>query len=256
MTLPRFLGRLPYAPEQEPIKAFDYTENLYADDQNSFLWCNASFALAANIVKNFERRGWSPEIIGIDSGGRVDNLPIPIIYNEDGQAKIKIPVEASIGEIKDEELCRLGFIPLAHWARTDYACFFEAHSVLKPKKFDNDHLATAHSQIDSRLQYTLLVTRIVHYLKYRQLRFIGRNACAGDIQSDMESWLNTIVADQPNPSDQIVAKRPLRSYKLEVQECTEKPGYFQVFADLRPHIAMIGIDIILKLNFKIENRFS
>jgi len=246
LTLPRFLGRLPYGQETDPTKNFNYTEGVYRDEKDHSLWVNASFALASNMVRSFEEWGWSVKIVGVDSGGRVENLPTPT-YAEHGQTTLKVPVEASVGQAKDQELCDLGFVPLAHWDRTDYACFFEVPSTQRPKEIKNNPTATADSSIGARLQYTMLVTRIAHFLKYRQLRFVGKNAGAGDIQKDLSSWLDGLVSDQPNPQESIVAERPLRSYALEVHELEDRPGVFQITAEFRPHVSIVGMDINLKL---------
>lgn len=246
LTLPRFLGRLPYGKESDPTKNFNYTEGVMKDGKDNSLWTNASFALASNMVRSFEQWGWSVKIVGVDSGGRVENLPTPT-YEEHGQTKLKVPVEASVGQAKDQELCDLGFIPLAHWDRTDYACFFEVPSAQRPKVIKNDPEATANYSVGARLQYTMLVTRIAHYLKYRQLRFVGKNAGAGDIQKDLSTWLDSLVSDFPNPAESVVAERPLRSYSLEVHELEDRPGVFQITAEFRPHVSIVGMDINLRL---------
>lgn len=246
LTMPRFLGRLPYGPESDPTKNFNYTEGVYRTGKDHSLWCSASYALASNMVRSFEQWGWSVKIVGVDSGGRVENLPTPT-YEEHGQKKTKVPVEASVGQAKDQELSELGFIPLAHWERTNYACFFEVPSTQRPKIIENDPEATANYSVGARLQYTMLVTRIAHYLKYRQLRFVGKNAGAGDIEKDLKSWLDLLVSDFPNPPEEVIAKRPLRSYALHVEEASEKPGFFMISAEFRPHVAIIGMDINLRL---------
>ncbi|HKB84603.1 MAG TPA: type VI secretion system contractile sheath large subunit [Ignavibacteriaceae bacterium] len=246
LTLPRFLGRLPYSAESEPTKNFNYSENVMKGGVDNSLWCSTSYALASNMVKSFEKWGWSVKIVGVESGGKVENLPVPT-YEEHGQKKLKVPLEASVGQAKDAELCDLGFIPLAHWDRTDYAAFFETPSANRPKQIKNDPAATANFSVGSRLQYTMLVTRIAHYLKYRQLVFVGKNAGAGEIKKDMSSWLDTLVVDMPNPAEKIVAEKPLRSYKLDVTELKERPGFFQISAEFRPHVAITGMDVNLKL---------
>jgi type VI secretion system protein ImpC len=246
LTLPRFLGRLPYSAEAEPTKNFNYIENILSKGKDNSLWCGSCFALASNMVKSFEKWGWSVKIVGVESGGKVENLPVPI-YEENGQKKLKVPIEASVGQAKDAELCDLGFIPLAHWDRTDYACFFETPSVNRPKQIKNDPIATANYSVGARLQYTMLVTRIAHYLKYRQLVFVGKNAGAGEIKKDMSNWLDTLVVDMPNPAEKIVAEKPLRSYKLDVVELKERPGFFQISAEFRPHVAITGMDVNLRL---------
>jgi type VI secretion system protein ImpC len=246
LALPRFLGRLPYSAEAEPTKNFNYTENVYREGKDHSLWSPASYALASNMIKSFEKWGWSVKIVGVDSGGRVESLPTPT-YEEHGQKKLKVPVEASVGQAKDQELCDLGFIPLAHWDRTDYACFFEVPSTNRPKEIKNDPEASANYQVGARLQYTMLVTRIAHYLKYRQLSFVGKNAGAGEIEKDLKTWLDTLVADYPNAPENVIAERPLRSYNLHVEELKEKPGFFQISCEFRPHVAITGMDVKLRL---------
>jgi type VI secretion system protein ImpC len=246
LALPRFLGRLPYNPKEDPTKNFNYTEGIYREGKDNSLWCKSSFAMASNMIRSFENWGWSVKLVGVDSGGIVENLPTPT-YEEHGQTKLKVPVEASVGQAKDFELSEMGFIPLAHWDRTDYACFFEVPSVQRPKVIKNDPEATANYSVGARLQYTFLVTRIAHYLKYRQLRFVGANKGAAEIQEDLTNWLNTITSDQPSAPEEVIAERPLRSFQLDVKELEEKPGFFQITAEFRPHIAITGMDIALRL---------
>jgi len=244
LVLPRFLGRLAYGPDTDPTRNFNYTENATAEED--YLWCNASFALAGNMVRSFEESGWSCKLVGVDSGGRVAGLPLQT-YEEGGQKKIKVPLEASVGKEKDWQLSNLGFISLAHWDRTDYGVFFELASTQKPPVIKDDPEATGSYSVGARLQYMMLVTRIAHYLQYRQLRFVGRNAGAGDIKADLEKWLDTLVADFPNPSEEVIGRRPLRSYALTVEELEEKPGFFMLSIEIRPHVAIIGMDIKLRL---------
>ncbi|RPH97163.1 MAG: type VI secretion system contractile sheath large subunit [Calditrichaeota bacterium] len=255
LALPRFLGRSPYSQETERTKNFNYTENPIVIEKDESgktkkrdrsLWVNASFAMATNMIRSFESAGWSVKIVGVDTGGKVDNLPMPFVTDSVG-TETRIPVEASVGAAKDQELTDMGLIALAHWDRTDYACFFEARSVKRHRENLKDPIERANDLVSVGLQYNMLVTRIAHFLKYRQLRFVGRNAGKAEIQSSLEEWLNTLVADQPNPQDEVVARKPLRSYKLEVKEMEDRPGFFQIEAEFRPHIAITGFDIRLKL---------
>jgi type VI secretion system protein ImpC len=246
LTLPRFLGRLPYNPKEDPTKNFNYDEGIYRDGKDNSLWCHTAFAMASNMVKSYEQWGWSVKLVGVESGGIVENLPTPT-YEDHGQTKLKVPVEASVGQAKDFELAEMGFISLAHWDRTDYACFFEVPSVQRAKVIKNNPEATANYSVGARMQYTLLVTRIAHYLKYRQLRFVGANKSASEIEEDLSNWLKGITSDQPSAPESVIAERPLRSFQLEVHELPEKPGFFQISAEFRPHIAITGMDISLRL---------
>lgn len=51
LTMPRVLGRLPYGPDTVPVRSFNYIESVKGLDHDKYLWTNASFAFAANMVK-------------------------------------------------------------------------------------------------------------------------------------------------------------------------------------------------------------
>lgn len=48
LTAPRFLLRLPYSPTENPVKLFNYTENV-KQDHDHYLWGNTAFLLASCI---------------------------------------------------------------------------------------------------------------------------------------------------------------------------------------------------------------
>jgi len=245
LAMPRFLGRLSYGQgNDETTKSFNYTEGAKKD--SDYLWCNASFALAKNIIKSFEKWGWSTKVVGTDSGGRVENLPMPT-YDDGGQKKAKIPIEVALGMDNEKILCELGFIPLVHWDRSNYAVFFELPSAQRPKVIKDNAEATRDYAVGARLQYVMLVTRIAHYLKYRQLKFVGKNAGAGEIKADLQKWLDTLVSDVPTADEETAARYPLRSCEVEVKESEDKPGFFHVSVTLRPHVSIVGMEVNLRL---------
>ena len=131
LTLPRFLARLPYGPDTTPVRAFNYEEAVKGPDHNRYLWANASFAFAANMVKSFIKNGWCVQIRGPQAGGLVDDLPIHL-YDLGTGNQAKIPTEVLIPETREFEFANLGFIPLSYYKNHDFACFFSAHSAQKP----------------------------------------------------------------------------------------------------------------------------
>ncbi|OUF47484.1 EvpB/family type VI secretion protein, partial [Pluralibacter gergoviae] len=71
LVMPRVLGRLPYGPDTVPVRSFNYIEEVKGPDHDKYLWTNASFAFAANMVKSFIHNGWCVQIRGPQSGGAV-----------------------------------------------------------------------------------------------------------------------------------------------------------------------------------------
>uniref|UniRef100_UPI0025811663 type VI secretion system contractile sheath domain-containing protein n=1 Tax=Pseudoalteromonas sp. TaxID=53249 RepID=UPI0025811663 len=124
--------------------------------------------------------GWSVNIRGPQSGGKVENLPLHSFEAGKG-SETKIPTEVLISETKELEFANQGFIPLSYYKNSDFACFFSANSAKKPQLLETDE-ATANDRINSRLPYIFLVSRIAHYLKVLQRENIGSNKPRNDLE--------------------------------------------------------------------------
>ncbi|KPX20286.1 EvpB family type VI secretion protein [Pseudomonas syringae pv. delphinii] len=88
LLMPRVLGRLPYGPDTVPVRSFNYIESVKGPDHEKYLWTNASFAFAANMVKSFITNGWCVQIRGPQSGGAVTDLPIHL-YGQSGEDPLR-----------------------------------------------------------------------------------------------------------------------------------------------------------------------
>ena len=55
LTLPRFLGRLPYNPKDgTTVEGFNFVEEVEASNHDKYLWCNTAYAMGARLTKAFE----------------------------------------------------------------------------------------------------------------------------------------------------------------------------------------------------------
>jgi type VI secretion system protein ImpC len=88
--MPRVLGRLPYGPDTVPVRSFNYVEEVKGPDHDKYLWTNASFAFASNMVRSFINNGWCVQIRGPQAGGAVQDLPIHL-YDSGTGNQVKIP---------------------------------------------------------------------------------------------------------------------------------------------------------------------
>lgn len=145
LVMPRVLGRLPYGPDTVPVRSFNYVEEVKGPDHDKYLWTNASFAFASNMVRSFINNGWCVQIRGPQAGGAVQDLPIHL-YDLGTGNQVKIPSEVMIPETREFEFANLGFIPLSYYKKRDYSCFFSANSTQKPALYDTAD-ATANSRI-------------------------------------------------------------------------------------------------------------
>ena len=245
LTLPRFLLRLPYGKENNPVRAFNYEEQVNAEGSENYLWGNSSFAFAANMSRSFKDNGWCVNIRGPESGGKVENLPIHL-YDAGKGLQGKIPTEIIIPETRELEFAELGFIPLSYYKNSDYACFFSANSAQKPAMYTTPE-ATANSRINARLPYIFLVSRLAHYLKVLQRENIGSTKSRKVLEMELNDWVQTLVTKMNDPGPDLIAKHPLRDGRVEVKEIAENPGFYSVSLYVMPHFQIEGVDVRLSL---------
>ncbi len=245
LTLPRFMLRLPYGPDTTPVKEFNYAESVTGDDHDKYLWGNASFAFATNMVRSFIDNGWCVQIRGPEAGGKVEDLPIHLFDVGKGK-QMKIPTEILIPETREFEFAQEGFIPLSFYKNRDYACFFSANSSQKPSEYD-DPAITANMRINSRLPYILLVSRIAHYLKVIQRENIGSTKSKTVLQDELNAWITGLVTEMNDPGPELIATHPLKAAEVTVDEILDNPGFFSVGLSVMPHFQIEGIDINLSL---------
>ena len=63
LTVPRFLLRTPYDPEENPVKSFAYKETV-ANSHEHYLWGNTAYAFGTKLTDSFAKYRWCPNIIG------------------------------------------------------------------------------------------------------------------------------------------------------------------------------------------------
>lgn len=244
LTLPKFLLRLPYG-ENNPIRYFCYEEQVRGETSANYLWGNASFSFATNMARSFKKYGWTVNICGPESGGKVEQLPLHH-YDVGKGLQTKIPSEIIIPEMRELEYANLGFIPLSYYKNSDFACFFSANSVKKPMIYSNAE-ATANSRINARLPYVLLSSKLGHYLKVIQRENIGTHKNRLELESELNGWLQSLITRMNKPGPELAATHPLRDGKVSVDEDKNNPGFYRISMYAVPHFQIEGIDIKLSL---------
>lgn len=245
LTMPRVLGRLPYGPDTVPVRSFNYIEEVKGPDHEKYLWSNASFSFASNLVKSFIQNGWCVQIRGPQAGGAVSDLPIHL-YDLGTGNQAKIPSEVMIPETREFEFANLGFIPLSYYKNRDYACFFSANSTQKPALYDTAD-ASANSRINARLPYIFLLSRIAHYLKLIQRENIGTTKDRSLLEMELNNWVRALVTEMTDPGDDLQATHPLRDARVKVEDIEDNPGFFRVQLFAVPHFQVEGMDVSLSL---------
>ena len=247
LTLPRFLGRLPFNPKDGiTTEGFNYVEEVDGADHSKYLWVNTAFAFGARLTAAFENHGWCAAIRGVEGGGLVEDLPTHTFRTDDGEVALKCPTEVAITDRREKELSDLGFIPLVHCKNTDYAAFFGAQSTQKPAKYDSD-AANANAVLSAQLQYMFAVCRIAHYMKSMMRDKVGSFANTLEVERYLHNWLMQYVVDADDASQEMRAQRPLRQAQVDVEEVPGRPGVFRAVAFVRPHFQLDELSVSLRL---------
>ncbi|MCW8139300.1 MAG: type VI secretion system contractile sheath large subunit [Planctomycetota bacterium] len=253
LTVPRFLLRLPYGKDTDPVKAFEYTEQV-AGNHKAYLWGNTSFSFATRLAESFAKYRWCPNIIGPQSGGTVNDLPLHQ-YEAMGEIQTKIPTEVLISDRREYELAEQGFIALAMRKGSDEACFFSANSCQKAKTFGTSKEgkdAEMNYRLGTQLPYMFIVNRLSHYIKVLQREQIGSWKEKADLQRELNQWIGQYVADDDNPSPAIRSRCPLRSAQIDVEDVPGEAGWYKVSMKIRPHFKYMGSFFTLSLVGKLD----
>ena len=253
LTAPRFLLRNPYDPIENPIKTFQYREKV-EHDHEAYLWGNTALMMAERINDSFAKYRWCPNIIGPQSGGAVEDLPVHV-YEAFGQLEQKIPTEVLITDRREFELAEEGFISLTMRKGSDNAAFFSANSIQKPKRFANTKEgkdAETNYKLGTQLPYMFIINRLAHYIKVLQREQIGSWKERADLERELNAWIMQYVADQENPPSEVRSRRPLRAARIDVSDVAGDPGWYRVSMSVRPHFKYMGANFELSLVGRLD----
>jgi type VI secretion system protein ImpC len=255
LTLPRFLLRLPYGPDTQPVKSFNYQEDVLAS-HNHYLWGNSAFAFASRITDSFAKYRWCANIIGPAGGGAVEDLPLHQ-YEAMGATQTKIPTEILVSERREFELAEEGFIGLTMRKGSDNAAFFSANSVQKPKFFGigkEGKQAELNYKLGLQLPYMFVINRLAHYLKVIQRENIGTWKERDDLERELNTWIGQYVVDMEYPQPGVRSRRPLRQAEVVVEDVEGDPGWYRVSLKVRPHFKYMGAYFTLSLVGKLDKK--
>lgn len=108
LALPRFLLRLPYGRQSDPIRSFPFEEMVGGPEHSHYLWGNPCFACAYLLASAFVQWGWRmrPGMVS-----EIDGLP-EHSYEEEGELKRKPCAELVLSSRAVEEILAMGYIPV------------------------------------------------------------------------------------------------------------------------------------------------
>ena len=253
LAMPRFLARTPYGARTNPVEAFNFEEDTAGDDHAKYAWANSAYAMAVNINRSFKQYGWCSQIRGVESGGAVEGLPTHSFPTDDGGVDMKCPTEIAIGDRREAELAKNGFMPLVHSKNSDFAAFIGANSLQKPVEYD-DPDATSNARLAAKLPYLFATCRFAHYLKCMMREKVGTFMERDEVQRFLQDWImNYVDGDPAHSSQDTKARRPLAAAEVVVEDVEGNPGYYTSKFFLRPHYQLEGLTVSLRLVSKLPS---
>ena len=247
LTLPRMLLRHPYGKNNKVPDFQNFQERIDPEaEHEKFLWGNTTYGFATVVSQSFTRWGWMNNVAGKNSGGKVGELPIHT-YKVGGAETYKVPTEAWITDTNEFNWSELGFIPLVSYQNQNFAVFFSSQAVREPNLNLIDPKSRANERLGASLANIMLTCRFAHYLKCILRDNLGKNTTADKMKAELENWVKQYWVNQPDVDDVTMAKRPLRSYKVEVKEKEDEPGFYYINFEMTPHAKFIGTDLTMSL---------
>jgi type VI secretion system protein ImpC len=128
LAIPRFLLRLPYGKQTDPIESFSFEEMPEEPVHTDYLWGNPAFVCALLLAQSFSESGWE---LHPDQRANLDRLPLHV-YPHDGQSEIKPCAEALMTVNTADRIMESGFMPLASMKGKDEVRVVRFQSIAKP----------------------------------------------------------------------------------------------------------------------------
>jgi type VI secretion system protein ImpC len=128
LALPRFLLRLPYGRETEPVESFPFEEMPGTPDHQDYLWANPAFACVYLLGQAFSSDGWNLRP-GVNE--EIRGLPLHV-YEVGGEKRLKPCAELLMTESDAEWILEQGLMPLVSFKNEDAVRLLRFQSIAEP----------------------------------------------------------------------------------------------------------------------------
>jgi type VI secretion system protein ImpC len=128
LLLPRFLLRLPYGPNTDPLERFEFEEMLGDPVHERFLWGNPAVACACLLAQGFSVSGWDARP---GEAREIGGLPLHV-YETAGERRVVPCAEVVLTERAAEAIMDKGIMPLLSLKGRDTVLLARFQSVAEP----------------------------------------------------------------------------------------------------------------------------
>ena len=258
MCMPRAMARLPYGQSdcEQQVAGFNYQELPLGEDGkpqqtegDRYCWMNAAYCMAQCMSDAFAYYGWAVGIRGLESGGKVEGLPIHYFTSEHSDTRVQCPTEVPLPMNKDAILGKVGFLPLLYELNTNHAVFIGGQTVHKPKQFSSGaagDAATANANLSARLPYIMAVSRAAHSIQPMLRNKLGQSKEASEVEQELSDFFNNNFVTE-SKGERAKAEKPFSFAEIKVVEDVTNPGVYNVAVQLRPHFQVEEINMSMSL---------
>jgi type VI secretion system protein ImpC len=125
MAIPRFLARLPYGADTEPLDSFAFEEFDGGAGHNSYVWSNPCFAVGQLLAASFAEYGWE---MGNRLRQDIEGLPVHV-YKSESETVYKPCSEVLLTDTAMQKLMDIGLMPLITYKNSDRVKLARYHSI-------------------------------------------------------------------------------------------------------------------------------
>lgn len=128
MTIPRFLSRLPYGVDTDPLETFSFEEFADGPEHDNYVWSNSAFIAAQLLAESYSSYGWE---MGQFLKQDVEGLPVHL-FNEGTETVFKPCSEVLLTDVAFEKIMSFGLMPLVSYKNSDRVKLARFQSIADP----------------------------------------------------------------------------------------------------------------------------
>ena len=129
LTMPRFLIRLPYGKDSDPVDYFDFEEMPDDPPHALYLWANPALAVTLILGRSFSKAGWK---LTRQLDNLIEGLPLHLL-KRNGETAIKPCCEAQLSDRALSAMADAGVMPLVGYKDQDRAALVRLLSIAIPE---------------------------------------------------------------------------------------------------------------------------
>ncbi len=254
VTLPRVLMRGKWDESLGRHRGFRYREEV--QDGQPQACCTAGYLVAACVIRAFETYSWPADMRGYDidriSGGVVEDLPEPVFSIDPEGGWGRPAPDVVLTDRQERTLVAAGLLPVCVLPYGGQALIGAARSLQSLQSTPGAsgpgaNVAGANARLSAQFNSVICVSRFAHYVKIMGREMTGSFKTPAEIQRRLQDWLMGFATANTGAGPETMARYPLRSANVAVNEVAGRPGVFSCIVQLQPHFQLDDVAVSFRL---------